>query len=233
MFTAALETCPVCGGREFSRQSILWQGLIDEWTLSREQVDYINLQQGLTCTGCNNNLRAMTLGAALTRTFGFAGTLEDFCRNNTQVRNFRVVEINPAGHLTPLFNLLPRHELHSFPSVNMEHLAFESDSIDLLIHSDTLEHVFDSLIALKECRRVLKSGGHLFYTVPIIKERLTKNRRGLPPSYHGAPGTFLDDFKVETEYGADFWCEVFQAGFENLQMTTLIFPASIAIHTVK
>jgi regulation of enolase protein 1 (concanavalin A-like superfamily) len=42
-----------------------------------------------------------------------------------------------------------------------------------------------------------------------------------------------DDLKVQTEYGADFWCEVFEAGFRELSLTTLVFPSSIAITATK
>ena len=81
--------------------------------------------------------------------------------------------------------------------------------------------------------RVLKPGGHLFYTVPIVVGRLTRTRRGLPPSYHGRPGVKRDDCIVQTEYGADFWCEIFDAGFREVSLTSLIFPASVAIHAIK
>ena len=45
---------------------------------------------------------------------------------------------------------------------NMQRMSFADSSIDIIIHSDTLEHVPDSKTALKESKRVLKLGGHLF-----------------------------------------------------------------------
>jgi SAM-dependent methyltransferase len=115
----------------------------------------------------------------------------------------------------------------------MQRMSFADSSIDVIIHSDTLEHVPDSKAALKESLRVLKPGGHLFYTVPIVIGRLTRTRHGLPRSYHGRPGVNRDDCIVQTEYGADFWCEIFEAGFRELRLTSLIFPASVAIHAIK
>ena len=112
-------------------------------------------------------------------------------------------------------------------------MSFADASTDLIIHSDTLEHVPDSKAALDESGRVLKPGGHLFYTVPIIIGRLTSTRHGLPPSYHGTSGVNREDCKVQTEYGADFWCEIFEAGFREVRLTSLIFPASVAIHAIK
>ena len=229
----SLKVCPVCGGDRFVNESVLWPELIAQWELSPKEVAYINFQQGFCCANCKNNLRTMTLAAAVTRALGFAGSFKDFCRNNPRTRKLTVIEINPAKNLSPFLQALPKHALHSFPQLDMQQMSFPDSSIDLIIHSDTLEHVPNSKAALKECRRVLKPGGHLFYTVPIVIGRLTRTRRGLPPSYHGKPGVNRDDCIVQTEYGADFWCEIFQAGFDEVSLTSLIFPASVAIHAIK
>jgi ubiquinone/menaquinone biosynthesis C-methylase UbiE len=119
--------------------------------------------------------------------------------------------------LTPVFEGLPRHRLVAFPQFDMQQMNLRDHSVDIIVHSDTLEHVSDPLAALRECRRALKEGGHLFYTVPVVVGRLTKSRAGLPPSYHGtrAAGA-VDDYRVQTEYGADFWCQLFEAGFRDV-----------------
>lgn len=229
----SLKVCPVCEEHRFTTQPVLWPKLIEEWKLSAGEVDYINLQQGFCCASCKNNLRSMTLAAAMTRAFGFGGSLKDFCCTDPTIRRLTVIEINPAGNLSPFLQVLPKHSLYSFPQIDMQGMSFPDSSIDVIIHSDTLEHVPDSKAALKETRRVLKPGGHLFYTVPIVIDRLTRTRRGLPPSYHGKPGAKRDDCIVQTEYGADIWCEIFQAGFQQVTLTSLIFPASVAIHAIK
>jgi SAM-dependent methyltransferase len=228
-----LETCPVCGKTQFITERILWPDLIAEWQLVPEEVDYIELQQGFSCANCKNHLRSMTLAAALTKGFGFAGTFQDLCNSNSVIRSMRVIEINPAGNLTPFLQQLPKHTLHSFPQIDMQRMDFADASVDIVIHSDTLEHVPDSKAALRECRRVLKQAGQLFYTVPIVIGRLTKKRAGLQPSYHGKQETTRDDYIVHTEYGADFWCEVFEAGFQEITLTSLVFPASVAICATK
>jgi SAM-dependent methyltransferase len=165
--------------------------------------------------------------------FRFAGSFKDFCRSYEGIRQLTVIEINAASNLSSFLRLLPKHELHCFPQLDMQQMSFPDSSIDVIIHSDTLEHVPDSKAALKECWRVLRPGGHLFYTVPIVIRRLTRTRHGLPPSYHGKPGVNRDDCVVQTEYGADFWCEIFEAGFREVSLTSLIFPASVAIHAIK
>jgi SAM-dependent methyltransferase len=230
---SVLKLCPVCSHREFTFEEILWRELVEEWELSPDEADYINLQQGLRCANCRNNLRSMTLAAAVIGAFGFKGCFEDFCRTNSQIRGLTVIEVNAAGTLTPYLELLSQHARYDFPEIDLQSLNFADDAIDVIIHSDTLEHVPDSKLALKESHRVLKPGGRLFYTVPIVVGRLTRKRNGLPASYHGKPGIPRPDYTVQTEYGADFWCEIFEAGFREVTLTSLIFPASVAISVIK
>ena len=109
-------------------------------------------------------------------------------------------------------------------------MTFENNSIDVIIHSDTLEHVPDSGGALQESHRVLKCGGRLFYTIPIVIGRLTRTLHELPASYHGKRDNPLTDYTV---HGADFWCEIFEAGFQEVALTSLVFPASVAISVTK
>ncbi len=206
---------------------------MEEWDLSPSEASYIDLQQGFRCAKCKNNLRCMTLAAAVTRTFGFSGSLEDFCRNDPAIRALWVMEVNPAGTLSRSLELLPRYQLQCFPELDLQEMVFEDSSIDVIIHSDTLEHVPNSRTALKESRRVLKPGGRLFYSVPIVVGRMSRTRRGLPASYHGKPDSPRADYTVQTEYGADFWCEIFEAGFQEVRLTSLVFPASVAISVIK
>jgi SAM-dependent methyltransferase len=175
----------------------------------------------------------MTLAAAVTRAFGFAGSFKDLCRTDPEIRRLSVIEVNPAGNLSPFLKLLPKHALYSFPQVDLQRMSFRDASIDVIIHSDTLEHVPESRMALRESWRVLRPGGRLFYTVPVVVGRLTRKRHGFPPSYHGSPRQRAEDFQVQTEYGADFWCEILEAGFRQVTLTSLIFPAAVAIHAAK
>jgi SAM-dependent methyltransferase len=154
----SLELCPVCSSNRFTNEPVLWPELIEQWELSPDEVAYINLQQGFCCADCKNNLRAMTLAAAVTRAFGFTGSFKDLCRNDPAIRDLTVIEINPAKNLSPFLQALPKHALHSFPELDMQRMSFPDSSIDIIIHSDTLEHVPDSKAALKESVRVLKPG---------------------------------------------------------------------------
>jgi len=47
-------------------------------------------------------------------------------------------------------------------------LPFKSDSFDLVLALDVIEHVDNDIHALTECRRILKAGGLLIVTVPAF-----------------------------------------------------------------
>lgn len=224
-----LRRCPICGASSFSRSKVLWDALVNEWELTVEQRRYIDDQQGLCCDRCKSNLRSMTLAYAILRTLGLSGLFSDCCARDRNLRKKRVLEINEAGSLTPYLKLLPNHLLISFPQYDIQQLKFPDAKFDMVVHSDTLEHIPDSIKALRECRRVLASGGFLAYTIPIIPERLTKSRAGLSPSYHGQEVTYQDDMLVYREYGSDFWSEILEAGFNNFRVYSIMYPASLAI----
>ena len=110
---------------------------------------------------------------------------------------------------------LYRPELDSVPGVepmhaDVENLPFDDGRFDLVVHSETLEHVFDPDLAMREIRRVLRPGGRQVYTVPLVPGRRSRQRmrRGsggepvhlLEPSFHGLEG----EYPVVWELGDDF-----------------------------
>jgi SAM-dependent methyltransferase len=220
--------CAICGATAFSYNPILWEELIQQWELSQYEVDYINLQQGYACAVCKSSLRSMALGMAITRTYNTRCTLHWLTRY-TSFRFRRVLEINEAGDLNRYLARSWRHRLACYPEYDMMKLSLPDSSFDLVVHSDTLEHIPDPLAALKECRRVLVPGGACCYTVPIVVGRLSRSRNGLPPSYHGQPSTTTGDYIVQTEVGADMWCLPLQAGFRECRIVTVGFPAAQAL----
>lgn len=86
-------------------------------------------------------------------------------------------------------------------------LSYADGSLDCLIHTDVLEHVEDTRAALEECRRVLKAGAPLLFTVPFfssLETTLECGRTGpdgnlvelMPGEYHddGAAGKGIYTF---------------------------------------
>lgn len=57
----------------------------------------------------------------------------------------------------------------------MRSLPFADASFDIVLHSDTLEHVGHPVLALHGCRRVLAPTGRLCFTAPIVVGRLSRS----------------------------------------------------------
>jgi SAM-dependent methyltransferase len=218
--------CPVCKGNYFAQSDVLWPELVRAWQLSEAEVTYINRQQGFHCKKCLNNLRAMALSSAILREYRVQGTFDQFCSPSL---GLAVLEINRAGNLTGYLEKMPSHRLIEYPQFDMLDLNIDSESIDLVVHSDTLEHVTYPERALSECRRVLRSNGRCVFTVPIIVDRPTRLRAGLAASYHGRSTVKADDQLVCTEFGADVWRFVLAAGFSSCEIFSFEYPAALVL----
>jgi SAM-dependent methyltransferase len=229
--SAPVTRCIVCGSEEMHYVEELSAALVREWELSTQEAAYVNRQQGLQCVRCGSTLRCMALATALLRHCGAVGTFAAFSAS-PQAQRLRVLEINEAGGVSPFLVKLPGHVFVKFPDVDMQHLPHPDGMFDLVVHSDTLEHVPDPLQGLAECRRVLLVGGACVFTVPIIVGRLTRSRAGLAPSHHGNPESG-DGYLVHTEFGADAWTWPIAAGFSDCRIVSLEHPAAHALIAVR
>lgn len=223
-----INSCPICGHSQFIVNKILWKDLVEQWQLAQYEVDYVNRQQGLCCLKCGNNLRSMALANAIRNTYGFYGTLIDLMKDS-KFKNLKILEINEAGGLTSFLRGLPNHNLVGYPEYDMTCLRLNSSVYDVVIHSDTLEHVKNPISGLTECRRVLKKDGFCFFTVPTVVDRLTRSRDGLCHSYHGSPMESDKGLIVHTEYGADMWKHALLAGFSSVTIHSLEYPSGLAL----
>ncbi|GIX04108.1 MAG: hypothetical protein KatS3mg113_1114 [Planctomycetaceae bacterium] len=221
-----VRSCVICGSHAYRQQRVLWPELIATWQLTPAEIDLVERQQGLICQGCGSQWRTLGLAAAIMQEFGYAGLFRDFVRES-HLQTLQVLEINPAGNLTTWLQELAGHQLVCYPEADMQCLPFPANEFDLVVHSDTLEHVPDPIRGLQECYRVLKPGGRCCFTVPVLVGRLTRSRAGLPASYHGSPEHPADCF-VHTEFGADAWRWVLQAGFETCTVHVWEDPTAYA-----
>ncbi len=219
--------CGVCGGVSFTSRHVLWDGLVNEWQLAPHEVSYVDRQQGEFCNGCGCNLRSIALANAI-RAYVGTDTLFRELATMPRARELSILEINEAGMLSPMLRQFPHYVFGAYPEVDIHRLPYPDQRFDLVVHSDTLEHVVDPVHALTECRRVLKPGGALCFTVPVIVGRMSRNRAGLPKSCHGASTTTANDFVVQTEFGADAWGYVMQSGFAEVQIHAVEYPAALA-----
>jgi len=223
-----LSPCRVCGGDAFVHHDVLWRELIGQWDLAQSEADYINVQQGTVCTTCGSNVRSIALADALLRWTRATMTLKEWV-GTPAARRCDLLEINEAGTLNGMLSLLPRRRLVRYPEYDMMALPIASRSFDVVIHSDTLEHVPDAIRGLRECRRVLRQGGACLFTVPVIVGRLTRGRQGLPVSVHGSQECTDASLTVHTEFGADVWRFVLLAGFSECRLVSYTYPAGIAL----
>ena len=224
--------CPACGGREFTHNDVLWSELISEWELVSHEIDYINRQQGFSCTSCGNNLRSMALADAILKKYKFIGTLSDFVKSEL-AHSLNVLEINEAGGLTSTLSQMPHHLIVKYPDYDMTNLSLDKELFDLVIHSDTLEHVPDPGLGLSECYRILNKNGKCIFTVPIIVDRVSRSRSNLVPSYHGRSEVQENDHLVYTEFGMDIWDIVLKAGFRSCEIYSFEYPAALVLIAKK
>lgn len=81
-----------------------------------------------------------------------------------------------AGYLACFKN----HKLAAYPDIDIQNMTFDDSSFDLVIHSDTMEHIPDSVRALSECYRILtrEDSWHILFPL-YMGERL---KSGIPGS---------------------------------------------------
>lgn len=240
--------CGTCGFNGVPlHRDVLWPGLIQEWDLTLEWAYRMNQREGSRCAWCGSSLRSSQLASAIvnvanTRTGEHARRLNQLFRSRG-AQALLIAEINSAGnlhrHLVACRNL-KYSEFGStsprVPSQDLMALNYSNASFDLVITSDTLEHVPDIDRALREIQRVLRDGGTHVFSLPVVWDRATRQRAALdhdtliyylPPSYHGAPAEGKSDFLVFNEFGADFVLRCEDAGFELTLMRDEHNPALV------
>lgn len=211
--------CSVCGSspKKWVHKKIIIDQLAKDWRLSTTLRKKLDLRESSFCPNCGNSHRTRFLAQAILNQIPLGkNNLVDWVKIANK-NNFKVVEINGCGQLHPILEELKnlsyseyvpsdnlkvriKNFLKDIPNQDITKLSYKDNQFDLILHSDVLEHVGDYQKAIRECRRILKSTGVCLFTVPVIMARLTKDRKKLPPSYHGSGEP--DNF-VFWEFGKD------------------------------
>ena len=198
--------CSVCGAE--GRQ------VRNRWVLSRElRRRYgagLTDRESLFCLSCGCSLRVRRIAEVLVGLYGtHAGTLVDLVREDA-FRALRIAEINSIGRMHPFLAEAPLLVHVEYPEEDIQALSWPDRSFDLVLTSETLEHVPDPRRALRETYRVLRPGGRHVFTVPADPSlETTRSRDGLPPEHHGRGGgpfglvTRKADMVVHTDFGRD------------------------------
>lgn len=216
--------CRVCGGR--SRRGRPWKlakGLVDGWQIDSRWKRMIERREGLRCSVCGSVSRFRYLARVIMEELGALdlgyGSFSDYA-NSAHFKQLRVAEVNGCGALHDYLDLNPDLAYSEYgsddpavPSEDLARLSYRDSEFDLVLTSDTLEHVPDLSSALDEIERVLKPGGRHIYTVPAVWDGRKTRRRAVmegdrivhlyPPSYHGEWSAQSPDRLVFHEFGDD------------------------------
>ena len=204
-------------------------------------------RESLFCRSCCSSLRVRCIADVLLSLYGDGATTVAELVREERFRRLDVSEINTIGSVGSLHAFLmglPRLAFSEYSgpdrlgeivgdarNEDICQLTYPDDSFDLVLSSDTLEHVPDFRAALSETHRVLRPGGRHIFTVPIVAARAetvvraTIGEHGaplhvLPPLYHGrgaGPYRYVPvgaDLLAFTEFGRDLVDHIREAGFD-------------------
>lgn len=248
--------CTACGERAISIPGRpVDERLARAWHLDADEWADMNAREGMVCGSCRCNARARyfgeVIGAWAHRRCGAVGTSFAARVASPGFRQLAVAEINASHGLHQFLARAPGVRYSEFgskdpavPDESLLGLSYPDDTFDLVLTSDTLEHVPDLERALAEIRRVLKPGGAHLCTVPVLMSRAETLQRAelradggvrhrQPPSYHAGPVADADDYLVFFEFGADFAQRLRDAGFDVDLHQAVDNPMQVVFETTK
>ncbi len=236
------ERCLVCGrfGPILYRRWVIPSELEQRWGLSPKVAEALARKESSDCSFCGAKLRARRLASVLLSLYP-VGTPPAPARSvrewvaSSEAKALRVAEINCVEGLHDELARLPDLAFSEYREgaaagsiiegiqrEDLTLLSYPDESFDLVITSETLEHVPDLDAALAEIFRVLVPGGRHVFTVPLLPGvEQTFPRRVLK-----ADGTIEErtvrichpggdwGYPVFTEFGADLPEILRKAGFE-------------------
>jgi SAM-dependent methyltransferase len=235
------ERCDVCGrfAPILYRRWVIPPKLEELWGLSPRGAEALARKESNDCGLCGAKLRARRLARVLLDRYPVgsppapARSVRAWVRS-TEAQTLRVAEINRVDGLHAEFARLPGLAYSEYldgvePGTvqdgvqceDLTHLTYPDASFDLIVTSETLEHVPDLSAALSEIRRVLAPGGQHLFTVPIAPGvPTTYARASLNPigeiQHHATPICHPggdSGYPVFTEFGADLPERLQAAGF--------------------
>lgn len=234
--------CDVCGrfGPWLYRRRVIPLKLEQLWGLTPRLADALARKESSDCAWCGAKLRARRLARVLLDTYPVgsppapAPSVAEWTRR-PEARALRVAEINRIEGLHDALSGLPGLAASDFdPAVapgelcngvrseDLTRLTYPDGAFDLILTSETLEHVPDLKKGLAEIRRVLAPSGRHIFTVPqlpgvtrtfarTVVEPDGSLRHPFPEIRH--PGGDVG-YPVFTEFGADLPDVLRDAGFE-------------------
>lgn len=223
-----VERCACCGrfAPMLLRRRAVSDRLVAMLGLSPRLAESLRRKESLDCAACGAKLRARRIARVILALYpaGRARSVAAWARR-PEVSGLRVAELNRVDGLHEALLGMPGMSFSDFRegvpggeyvegerNEDLSALSYPDASFDLIITSETLEHVPDPDLALAEILRVLAPGGRHLFTVPVLPETLrTFARSPSEPIRH--PGGDVG-YPVVTEFGLDLPEVLRAAGFE-------------------
>jgi len=207
------------------------------WGLSTRLTQAFTRKESLSCSNCGAKLRARRMAATILDLYPTDPAVTSIAAwtLSPNSRALRVAEFNRIDGLHESIIGLPNLAYSEFregsvpgtvvdgiPAEDLTSLSFPSESFDLILTSETLEHVPDLSLALDEIWRVLVPGGIHIFTVPLLPGVESKYSRAIleadgsvrhPATPLRHPGGDVG-YLVFTEFGADLPVILAAHGFE-------------------
>ncbi len=223
--------CTACGGLgPYEFVEIISNELMFQWGLSSDDRRAMSSRESMFCAfcGCSQRLRSLAQAITLTISENHLETksLKELIADE-KLNELNIAEINSCGELHNILSSIPHLDYSEYESRNKEvrhedlmNLSYKDQVFDIVLTSDTLEHVPDPKKALQETYRVLRNGGHHIFTVPAFLDRPSRQRvkkvKGEQVyletnSYHGSGEP---DYLVWNEFGQDFLDLIMSVGFD-------------------
>ncbi len=228
--------CPVCAAKLLViSRPVMGEKLAEQWGLNTEWVDFFNHREGEICISCGASLRVRQLATVLLdwahqrgSDIGNRPSSVPACKT---INHLKIAEINSCGALHKFLADMPGLAYSEYlpadahtPHEDLLSLSYADNTFDVVLHSDTIEHVPDITRALEEIWRILKPGGVTIFSIPWVRDgRKTLMRARLNgeeiehlalPSYHGGSYQTTMQYLVFYEFGADFLTYLNQTGFQ-------------------
>jgi SAM-dependent methyltransferase len=236
------ETCVVCGRfcPMLYRRRVIPRRLEELWGLSSRLAQALARRESCDCSHCGAKLRGRRIAQVLLQLYPLgdspapARSLPEWVAH-PRIQGLRVAEINRVDGLHEQLCRLAHLEASDYQpgtapgvvsggvrSEDLTRLTYADRSFDLVLTSETLEHVPDLHAALREVRRVLVPGGRHIFTVPVLPTATqTFARASAGPDglvRYSAPAIAHPGgdwgYPVFTEFGADLPDLLRREGFQ-------------------
>jgi SAM-dependent methyltransferase len=222
------------------RRRVIPRRLEELWGLSPRLAEALARRESCDCSHCGAKLRGRRIAQVLLELYPVgnppapARSLAEWVEH-AAIQALRVAEINRIDGLHDQVCRLPRfagsdYQPAAAPGVmvddvrseDLTSLTYPDRCFDLVLTSESLEHVPDLGAALREIRRVLAPQGRHIFTIPVLPQ----TPKTFPRAVVRPDGTVEDrapriahpggdwGYPVFTEFGADVPELMQQAGFD-------------------